>query len=63
MCTLTFRSAVLFSDEFVLTQPKTDIPELFKKKKKCMLHILLETSKPVLIISFWNHISMAYKRN
>lgn len=30
----TFRSSALFSDEFILSQPKTDNPELFKKKKK-----------------------------
>ena len=59
-----FRSATLFSDVFMLTQPKTNIHGLFKKKKKsCMLHILLETSKPVLMISARNHIFMNYKIN
>lgn len=58
----TFRSSALFSDEFILSQPKSDNPELLKKKM-CMLHILLETSKLVLMKSCWNYISTTYKRN
>lgn len=57
-----FRTAALFRDEFMLTQPKTDIPGLLFKKM-CMLHILWRTSKPVLMKSAWNHIFMTQKRN
>lgn len=49
----TFRSSALFSDEFILSQPKSDNPELLKKKnvhaahfagniKTCSYEIMLE---------------------